>query len=284
MDSGLSRNDGYLPDPLSAGAALARPTFHHLRYVAEPPVATLTLDCPATANCLHQPLAAELREACRLAAEDGRLRALVITGAGDAFSVGREAPPPELTAAPAEARLAWVTQRKVASAVAALPIPVVAALNGDTLDHGLELALAADLRVAAGQARLGIRDLALGRFPWDGGTQRLPRLVGPAWARDLLLTGRVVDAAQALEIGLVNRVVEPGQLAQEARRLAEAIAAGGPLATRYVREAVTQGLDLSLAQGLRLEADLNFLLHTTADRTEGLRAFRERRSPRFSGE
>lgn len=248
------------------------------------PVATLTLNCPATANRLDLALAEEVREACRRAGEDGSLRALVVTGAGDAFSVGREAPPQELAAAPAEERRAWITGRQVAAAMAALPMPVVAALNGDALDHGLELALAADLRIAASHARLGIRDLPMGTFPWDGGTQRLPRLAGPAWARDLLLTGRLVDAAQALEIGLVNRLAEPGQLAQEARRLAEAIAAGGPIATRYVKEAVTQGLDLSLAQGLRLEADLNFLLHTTADRAEGLRAFRERRSPRFSGE
>lgn len=247
-------------------------------------MATLTLNCLATANRLDLALAEELREACRQAGEDGTLRALVITGGGDPFSVGREAPPPELAAAPAEERVAWITRRKVASAVAALPMPVVVALNGDALDHGLELALAGDLRIAASHARLGMRDLVMGRFPWDGGTQRLPRLAGPAWARDMLLTGRLVDAAQALEIGLVNRVVDLGELAQESRRLAEAIAAGGPIAARYVKEAVTKGLDLSLAQGLRLEADLNFLLQTTADRAEGLRAFRERRCPRFNGE
>jgi enoyl-CoA hydratase/carnithine racemase len=244
----------------------------------------VTLACPATANRIDQGLAAELREVCRQVREDQQVHVLVITGAGDAFSVGRDDLPAGLAGAAPQERLEWLARRQVASVVAALPIPVVVAINGDALDHGLELALSGDLRIAAAHARFGIRDLPRASFPWDGGTQRLPRLVGPAWARDLLLTGRLVDATESLAIGLVNRVVEATELAQEAERVAAAIAAAGPIAARYAKEAVTKGLDLPLGQGLRLEADLNILLQTTADRAEGLRAFRERRSPRFMGE
>lgn len=120
-------------------------------------------------------------------------------------------------------------------------------------------------------------------FPWDGGTQRLPRLVGPAWAQDMILTSRILDAAQALALGLVNRVVPAGQLMVEARRWADAILTGGPIAARYAKEAVRKGMDLSLTQGLALEADLNVILQSTQDRAEGIQAFLQRRAARFTG-
>jgi len=165
-------------------------------------------------------------------------------------------------------------------------MPVLVALNGDALDQGLELALAGDLRIAVTGAKLGITDLsqAGAKFPWDGGTQRLPRLIGPSWAQDMILTSRVLNSEQALALGLVNRVVPPEQLGSEIEQLAETILAGGPIASRYAKEAVTQGGDLSLAQGLRLEADLNIILQSTKDRAEGLLSFKERRSPRFTGQ
>jgi enoyl-CoA hydratase/carnithine racemase len=175
-------------------------------------------------------------------------------------------------------------QLRVADAIASLPMPVVVSINGDALDHGLEIALAGDLRITVAEARFGLTDLAKkGSFPWDGGTQRLPRLVGPAWARDMILTSRVIDAAQALDLGLVNRLVVAAELEQETRHTAEAISRGGPIAVRYAKEAINKGMDLSLAQGLRLEADLNIILQSTADRAEGLRSFTEKRTPRFSG-
>ncbi len=235
--------------------------------------AVITLNSPDTRNLIDAGMAEELRAVCGEIAAEAAARLVILTGGGDCFSVGRQ----WLAAGEDMDRL------RVADALGGLAMPVLVALNGDARGQGLELALAGDLRIAVDTARLGLRepgDLAL---PWDGGTQRLPRLVGPAWALDLALTGRTVTADEALGMGLVNRVTAADKLAAETWDLAAAILAGGPVAAGYAKEAVYQGMDLSLAQGLRLEGDLSILLHGTADRAEGIAAFRERRKPRFEG-
>jgi len=148
----------------------------------------------------------------------------------------------------------------------------------------LELALAGDLRICVPTARFVFPGLSQGILPQDGGTQRLPRLVGPAWARDMLLTGRIVTAKNALSIGLVNRVTEePGQLADSVVGLVAQISGGSPVGARYGKEAVGKGMDLSLDQGLGLEADLNVILQSTADRAEGIKSFLEKRGSEFKG-
>ena len=138
--------------------------------------------------------------------------------------------------------------------------------------------------MAVAGARMGFSYLSRGMFPWDGGTQRLPRLVGPAWARDMLLTGRMVDTTEAYSIGLVNRVADNSDhLRQITTELAGLVSAGGPLGSRYAKEAISKGMDLTLAQGLHLETDLNTILQSTTDRAEGINSFLEKRSPKFTG-
>ena len=219
-------------------------------------------------------MAAGLAEACAAAERDDAVRVVVLTGVGRSFCVGSE---PDSPATPAA-----FSRLRSSGSVASISKPVIAAVNGDTIDQGLELALASDLRVASSGARFGLTHITRGLVPWDGGTQRLPRLIGLGRATELVLTGRLVDAGEALGvIGLVNETVNPGETVERALALASLLASHGPAAQRYAKEAMLQGQDLTLAQGLRLEADLSFLLHGTADREEGIASFRERRPPEY---
>jgi enoyl-CoA hydratase len=238
-------------------------------------VVSITLNNPDSGNRVDAVMAAELRGLCaELAADDG-IRVVILTGSGAVFSTGRN-----------EADdLGAIMEMQAARSIAALPVPVLAALNGDAADHGLELALAADLRLAAPRTRFWFSPPSAVSFPFDGGTQRLPRLVGPGWARDMLLTGRQLTADEALGIGLVNRVAAPGEdLLQMTRQLAAQMVEGSPLGVRYAKEAIMSGADLTLHHALGLEADLNVILQSTTDRAEGISSFLERRPPAFAGE
>ena len=251
-----------------------------LRYetLREQKVARITLVRPGNRNCIDEAMAEELRDVCRRLDEDEECRLVTIAGDGEAFSVGRASlDSGEGAVAGRLARL------RVADSVAALAVPVVVALNGDAIGHGLELALAGDLRIAADSAQFALWEPRQPAMLWDGGTQRLPRLVGPAWALDMALTGRCVAAPEALRIGLVNRVAPAAELQEAARQLEEQVLASAPIAARYAKEAVSKGMDLTLEQGLRLEADLSVILQSTTDRAEGIASFRERRRPRFGG-
>jgi enoyl-CoA hydratase len=235
-------------------------------YTTKDHVASITLNRPEAANRVNLTLAQELADACRRANQDDEVYVVILEGAGKAFCGGG-----------AGKGVVY----GVASAVAAIEKPVIAAINGDALGQGLEIALSCDIRLAADSAKLGFPEVAQGSIPADGGTQRLARLVGRGKALELILTTETITAAEALESGLVDRVVKGARLADEAKALAESIASKGPIALRFIKEAVNKGLDMTLEQGLRLEGDLYFLLHTTADRTEGITAFLKKKPPKF---
>ena len=234
-------------------------------------VATITLSRPSESNALGPELAVRLADACAALADDDS-RVVVLTGAGKAFATGGEG-------SEADGHPAVPATPTPAAAVAALRKPTIAWINGDCLDRGLEMALACDVRIAAPTARLGLRAVSQGWLPQDGGTQRLPRLVGRGHALRLLLTGDVIDAQEALRIGLVQAVGDR----RTVEELADRIAAAAPIAVAYAKEAVRQGEDLALEQGLRLEADLSILLHGTADRAKGLESFAAGTRPNHEG-
>ncbi len=254
-------------------------------YTKKDHIAHITLNRPEVDNIINQQLAQELEDICWGINQDDSIYVVVITGAGDrAFCGGSELErliqDSNTISSPYPSAL---PRMNVAAAIASIDRPVIAAINGDAMGQGLELALSCDIRIASEQARFGFPQVALGLIPTDGGTQRLPRLVGRGKALELILTAETISAEEALEIGLVSQVVSQQNLASEVEALAQSIASKAPIALRYIKEAVNKGLDLTLEQGLRLEADLYFLLHTTADRTEGIKAFLEKRPPRFKG-
>jgi enoyl-CoA hydratase/carnithine racemase len=171
----------------------------------------------------------------------------------------------------------------IAEPIAGLEYPVIAAIDGGAIGQGWELTLACDLRIAAETAHFGLPHITKGLIPWNGGIQRLSRLVGKAKAMEMILTGEIIDANEAHRIGLVNTVVPSGELMAVGMEMAREMASRGPIALRYAKEAIHKGMDLTLEQGLRLEADLYLLIHTTRDRTEGITSFREKKIPRFEG-
>ena len=234
----------------------------------------IALNRPRAANRVNAQMALELAELAEAANRDDAIRVVVLSGRGRTFSSGWEA---------VRVRTSAQQSLQAAAAIARIEKPVVAAINGDAVGQGLELALAADLRIAARGARLGMPHLSRGAIPWDGGTQRLPRLIGRAKALEMLLTGEIIDAEEARRIGLVSQVVEPEDLNAVVDQVADQIARAAPIAARYAKEAVAKATYIPLDDGMRLEADLSILLHSTKDRAEGIRSFLERRQPRFRG-
>ncbi len=172
---------------------------------------------------------------------------------------------------------------KLADTIAKMGQPVIVVLNGDLGGLGLEVALACDIRMAEDTARMSFVHVREGMIPSAGGTQRLARTVGKGKALELLLTAETIDAAEALRIGLVNRILPPGEARTAAIELAREMATKSPVSLRYAKEAIYKGMDLTLEQGLRLEADLYFLMHSTKDRTEGIQAFLAKRPANFEG-
>jgi enoyl-CoA hydratase/carnithine racemase len=249
-------------------------------------VALLELDDPPL-NLITGPLLAELDAALATleAAAPGHVRAVVVTGRGErAFSVGSNVKEFEAhRTSPSGGRERFELEARVAQRLAGLPMPTIAAIEGNALGGGLEIALCCDLRVASETAQLGLPEVRLAVTPSTGGTQRLPRIVGIARAKELLLTGRIVTAAEAERIGLVNEVVPAGLAVARARAIGEEIAERGPLAVRAVKALVDGALDRPLADGHAAEVETSVRIFATDDLLEGARSFVEKRSPTYHG-
>jgi enoyl-CoA hydratase/carnithine racemase len=246
-------------------------------------VLTLTLNRPEVMNSLNfellQALAGEI-EAVRFRAD---VRVLIVTGAGEkAFCAGADLKE-RADLSPEKVREYIYTIRNLFTAIEYLSKPVIAAVNGIALGGGTELALASDIRVVAATASMGLTETRLAIIPGAGGTQRLPRLVGKGKAKELIFTGRRVDAVEALDIGLANQICEPSELLAECRNMAAMICETGPIAIEQAKYAINYGLETDLHTGLSIESNAYWVCIPTEDRLEGLAAFREKRKPVYKG-
>jgi methylglutaconyl-CoA hydratase len=247
------------------------------------PVAWVTINRAEALNALSGPVLAGLEAAAAELAGDASVRLVAVTGAGDrAFSAGADLKE-RRGMSEAETRARIDTINRCFTTWARLPKVTIAAVNGVAFGGGMELALACDLRLAVERAVLAQTEVRLGILPGAGGTQRLPRLVGPARAKELILLGRRLTAAQALAIGLVDQVVPAEGLAPAVHALGAELEGCAPISVAQAKAAIDGGLELDLDQGLALERRCYEATLGTEDRLEGLRAFAEKRAPRFQG-
>jgi enoyl-CoA hydratase len=242
------------------------------------PVAEIRLNRPDRGNPIDAQLLDEIDAAADEIDSDPAILVVLLTAEGEVFSHGWEDVSRE-----AGAGLGHDSHRLPFRSLELLGQPVIACIEGDAVGAGLELALASDVRIAAHGVMFAVPDVAAGYMPSLGATQRLPRLAGQGVAASMILLGEAIDAERAFVCGLVNDVVPRADVRRRATGLAERIAAQGPLAVRYAKEAIVRGLDMPLDQALRYETDLTVILQTTEDRAEGVRAFVEKRKPNFEG-
>lgn len=262
----------------------------HLRYEQQEHVALLTLDRPDARNAWSEPMLDAFTQALDRAQDDDHIRAVVLTGAGRAFSAGGDLKLMLEHQGMFEGDAARLRSRylegihRAPRRMSRFDKPIIAAINGPAIGAGLDLACMCDLRVAADNASFGSTFVKIGLIPGDGGAYFLARTIGFPRALDLILSGRVIDAAEALHIGLVHDVVPPDQLLQAALQRAHTIAQNAPLAVRYAKTAAYQSWDLPLDAALNLAATYQGIVQNSEDHDEGVRALLERRAPDFKGQ
>ncbi len=257
--------------------------YKTLMYEKKENIGLLTINRPEKMNAISQELTTELSQLLDGIENDEKLRVLVITGSGDkAFVAGADIN--ELVDRDARlGRRVSSERQEIFSRIENLHVPVIAAVNGYALGGGLELALACSIRICSEKAQFGAPEVKLGIIPGDGGTQRLPRLVGQGRAMEMIITGDFIDAQEAYRIGLVNKVFPLDKLMEEAMGLANKIASRPPLAVRYAKEAVNRSQEGDSVSGFALESYLHALSCTTEDKKEGVSAFLEKRKGKFKG-
>ncbi|MBO8168126.1 MAG: enoyl-CoA hydratase/isomerase family protein [Thermoanaerobacteraceae bacterium] len=256
--------------------------YENLLWEIKEGIGYLTLNRPQSLNALNNAVLQELSGLLDEIAENNEVEVVVVTGAGKAFIAGADIKEmAEKTAL--EAREFSALGHEVMLKLENLPQPTIAAVNGYALGGGLELAMACDMRVASKKAKFGQPEVGLGVIPGFGGTQRLPRLIGKAFASEMLYTGGMYDAEQAYQMGLVNRVVEPEELMDSVEELARQIMSKGKIAVQLAKSAVVNGLDMDLDSALAYEKEIFALCFATEDQKEGMRAFINKEKPQFKG-
>ncbi len=245
-------------------------------------VAILTLSRPEAMNSLNFGMLRALRELMEALHFDPEIRVVIITGAGKAFCAGADLKE-RATLSERQVTEFIYTLRNLFTFIENTGKPVIAAVNGIALGGGTELALACDIRIASENATMGLTETRLAIIPGGGGTQRLPRLVGRGKAKELIFTGRRVDAGEALDIGLVNKISPPEKLLEECGAMAAMICETGPIAIQQAKYAINYGLETDLNTGLAIESNAYWITIPTEDRLEGLKAFREKRKPVYKG-
>jgi enoyl-CoA hydratase len=258
-------------------------TFENLSVEIRDLIARVTINRPNVLNALNEQTVREIHTVFSTLGDDRNVRVVILTGAGEkAFVAGadiNELAQVTPLGGEASSRLGQEALLEIED----LGKPVIAAINGFALGGGLEIALACHFRYASENAKMGLPEVGLGIIPGYGGTQRLPRIVGLGIALELITTGRMIDAAEALRIGLVNAVLPQAELLPHAEKVAHEILSKGPLAVRCAMDAAIGGLDSTLEQGLAQESTYFGLLSATTDMREGLNAFLEKRKPAFGG-
>ena len=246
-------------------------------------VMVLSLNRPQVMNSLNFPLLHALREQIESVRFKTQTRVIIITGAGEkAFCAGADLKE-RATLTPDQVKEYIFTIRNLFTAIEFLNKPVIAAVNGIALGGGTELALASDIRIASKDASMGLTETRLAIIPGAGGTKRLPRLVGKGKAKELIFTGRRVEAEEALDIGLVNKICQPDDLLDECQKMAAMICETGPIAIEQAKYAINYGLETDLHSGLAIESNAYWVCIPTEDRLEGLAAFKEKRKPQYKG-
>ena len=256
--------------------------YQNLIYLKEGAIATVQLNRPQKKNSLNSELRREMEEALGVIERDTSLKVVIVTGGEEIFCAGADIGEiKEATTAEANYKHAREFQL-LFDQIESLPQPVIAAVSGYALGGGCELALSCDFRIASEGARFGLPEIKIGAFPGGGGTQRLPRLVGAAKAKEMIFTGDPISADQALSLGLVVKVVPKDKLAEEAKGLAAKLAVLPRLAMEASKRVINKGLEMDLASGLELEARCFGNLATSHDLNEGILAFLEKRKPNFT--
>ncbi|MDH7496865.1 MAG: short-chain-enoyl-CoA hydratase [Syntrophomonadaceae bacterium] len=257
--------------------------FANVLLEKEGAVATLTVNRPKALNALNRDTLLDIKAAIEACRDDAEVNVIIITGAGDkAFVAGADITfMQEMNAL--EGREFGLLGQSVFSLIESIEKPVIAAINGFALGGGCELAMACDFRICSDASKFGQPEVGLGVTPGFGGTQRLPRLVGTGMAKQLLYSGDMIDAAEALRIGLVNAVLPVDELMPYVKKLAARIASRGQVAVRFCKVAVNEGMQTDIDRSMTLEADLFGLCFATQDQKEGMKAFVEKRKAQFVG-